>query len=60
LREEITAWRKEYNEQVLKPTHVRVGKWVNNLGGIGTLLAAAVLVGMSAWSFGTHGTNLHP
>ena len=39
---------------------VRVCKWMNNLGGIGTLLAAAVLVGMSAWSFGTHGANLHP
>jgi amino acid transporter len=39
---------------------VRIGKWVNNLGGIGTLLAATVLIGMSAWSFGTHGTSLHP
>ena len=45
---------------VVNVVGVRVGKWVNNLGGIGTLLAAAVLVGMSAWSFGTHGANLHP
>jgi glutamate:GABA antiporter len=39
---------------------VGVGKWVNNLGGIGTLLASAVLIGMSAWTFRTHGSNLHP
>src|SRR5437016_9654567 len=45
---------------VVNVVGVRVGKLVNNLGGMGTLLAAAVLVGMSAWSFGTHGTNLHP
>jgi amino acid transporter len=39
---------------------VGVGKWVNNVGGIGTLLAAAALIGMSVWTFGRHGTNLHP
>jgi amino acid transporter len=36
-----------------------VGKWLNNLGGIGTLLAAAVLIGMSAWTFRSHSTNLY-
>jgi glutamate:GABA antiporter len=45
---------------VVNVVGVGVGKWVNNLGGIGTLLAAAVLIGMSAWSFGTHGASLHP
>src|SRR6266571_5966519 len=39
---------------------VGVAKWVNNLGGIGTLLASAVLIGMSASTFRTHGANLHP
>jgi len=38
---------------------VAIGKWVNNLGGIGTLLAAGLLIGMSAWAVGGHGTNLH-
>ena len=38
---------------------VGVAKWVNNLGGIGTLLASAALIGMSAWTFRTHGSNLH-
>lgn len=36
-----------------------VGKWLNNLGGIGTLLAAAVLIGMSTWTFSSHSANLH-
>ena len=39
---------------------VGVAKWVNNLGGIGTLLATAVLIAMSAWTFRTHGASLHP
>ena len=39
---------------------VGVAKWVNNLGGIGTLLASAVLIAMSAWTFRTHGASLHP
>ncbi len=39
---------------------VGVAKWVNNLGGIGTLLASAVLIGMSASTFRTHGASLHP
>jgi glutamate:GABA antiporter len=37
---------------------VGVGKWVNNFGGVGTLVAAAVLIGIGAWTFGTHGANL--
>ena len=45
---------------VVNVVGVGVGKWVNNLGGIGTLLAAALLIGMSAWTFGTHGASLHP
>ena len=35
-----------------------VGKWVNNLGGMATLLAAAALIGLSA-STGMGGRNLH-
>jgi amino acid transporter len=38
---------------------VRVGKWLNNVGGVGTLLVAAALIGMSVWTFRTHGSNLH-
>lgn len=37
-----------------------VGKWLNNLGGVGTLLAATLLMGMSAWTFSSHHGNLHP
>jgi amino acid transporter len=44
---------------VVNVVGVGVGKWVNNLGGIGTLLASAVLIGMSAWTFRTH-ASLHP
>lgn len=36
-----------------------VGKWLNNVGGIGTLVAAAMLIGMSVWGFRAHGSNLH-
>lgn len=39
---------------------VGVGKWVNNLGGIGTLIAAAVLIGMSGWAFATGRSNFEP
>jgi amino acid transporter len=35
-----------------------VGKWVNNLGGIGTLIASAALIGLSAWTFGKHDASL--
>jgi len=38
---------------------VGVGKWVNNLGAIGTLLAAGTLIGLSASTFGLRGRNLH-
>jgi amino acid transporter len=38
---------------------VGVGKWVNNLGAIGTLLAAGTLIGLSASTFGMRGRNLH-
>jgi amino acid transporter len=38
---------------------VGVGKWVNNLGGMGTLLAAGTLIGLSASTFGMRGRNLH-
>ncbi len=38
---------------------VGVGKWLNNVGGIGTLVAAAALIGMSVWTFRAHGANLH-
>jgi amino acid transporter len=38
---------------------VGVGKWVNNLGGIGTLLSAGALIGLSASTFGMRGRNLH-
>lgn len=39
---------------------VGVGKWLNNVGGIGTLVAATALVGMSIWTFRSRGANLHP
>jgi glutamate:GABA antiporter len=45
---------------VINVVGVGVGKWVNNLGGIGTLLAATLLIAMSAWSFDIRGASLHP
>jgi glutamate:GABA antiporter len=36
-----------------------VGKWVNNIGGLGTLLAAATLIMLSASTFGMRNRNLH-
>ncbi len=45
---------------VVNVVGVGVGKWVNNFGGIGTLLAAAALVGLSVWTFRAHSSNLHP
>jgi glutamate:GABA antiporter len=45
---------------VVNVVGIGVGKWVNNLGGIGTLMASAVLIAMSAWTFRTHGASLHP
>jgi glutamate:GABA antiporter len=38
---------------------VGVGKWLNNVGGIGTLIAAAVLVIIGVWSLLVHGSSLH-
>ena len=35
-----------------------VGKWVNNLGGIGTLVIAVVLIGLGAVVLATHGSSL--
>lgn len=35
-----------------------VGKWVNNVGGIGTLITAVVLIGLSLHSWIRHGSNL--
>ncbi|MFZ1009144.1 MAG: APC family permease [Candidatus Sulfotelmatobacter sp.] len=41
---------------VLNVVGLGVGKWINNLGAIGTFIAAAVLIGLGAliwWRFGT-------
>jgi glutamate:GABA antiporter len=38
---------------------VGVGKWVNNLGGVGTAVAAVVLIGLAVTVFETHGSSLH-
>jgi glutamate:GABA antiporter len=35
-----------------------VGKWINNVGGIGTFVAAAVLIGLGLVVFLRHGTTL--
>jgi len=35
-----------------------VGKWINNIGGIGTFVAAAVLIGLGLLVFFRHGTTL--
>ncbi len=35
-----------------------VGKWVNNLGGIGTAIAAVVLIGLGAYSITQRGSSL--
>ncbi len=35
-----------------------VGKWVNNLGGIGTALAAALLIGLGIYSITQRGSSL--
>lgn len=36
-----------------------VGKWVNNVGGMGTLLAAGALIGLSASTLAMPGRNMH-
>lgn len=38
---------------------VNVGKWVNNLGGIGTIAIALVLIALGIFTFSTRGTSLH-
>src|SRR6185437_14588642 len=38
---------------------VNVGKWVNNLGGVGSLIAALVLVILAAVVSRSHGMSLH-
>jgi amino acid transporter len=41
---------------ILNVVGLGVGKWINNLGAIGTFIAAAVLIGLGAliwWRFGT-------
>jgi amino acid transporter len=38
---------------------VGVGKWVNNLGGIGSAVAAVVLIGLAIAVTRTHGSTLH-
>jgi len=35
---------------------LRVGKWLQNVGGYGTWIPAAVFVLLAAWSFATHGS----
>jgi glutamate:GABA antiporter len=37
-----------------------VGKWINNLGGIGTAITSVVLVGLALGVLRTHGGMLHP
>ncbi len=36
-----------------------VGKWVNNVGGIGTIIAGLALMGLALWRFGNRGSHLH-
>jgi len=43
---------------VLNVIGVGVGKWVNNLGGIGTFTIAAVLIVLGIVTFATHGSAL--
>ncbi len=35
-----------------------VGKWMNNLGGIGTAIASVVLIGLAAFAIQAHGSSL--
>jgi glutamate:GABA antiporter len=43
---------------VLNIVGLGVGKWVNNIGAIGTFLAAAVLIGLGAVIWSRFGTNI--
>ncbi|MFY9527572.1 MAG: APC family permease [Candidatus Acidiferrales bacterium] len=37
-----------------------VGKWINNLGGVGTFITAAALIGLAAAILSKHGSSIHP
>ena len=39
---------------------LNVGKWVNNLGGLGSVIASVVLVGLATAIWRTHGAPLQP
>src|SRR5215468_80972 len=43
---------------ILNVVGLGVGKWVNNLGGIGTFVAAALLIGLGAIIYLRFGTNI--
>jgi len=43
---------------ILNIVGLGVGKWINNLGGIGTFLAAALLIGLGAVIFTRFGANI--
>ena len=38
---------------------VRIGKWVNNLGGIGTMIIALAVIGLGTTAFFRHGVAVH-
>jgi len=38
---------------------VSIGKWISNIGGIGTVAFAVALIGISLWTTQGHGTQLH-
>jgi amino acid transporter len=44
---------------VLNVVGLGVGKWINNLGGIGTFVAAFVLMGLGVITYSKFGTNIH-
>jgi amino acid transporter len=43
---------------ILNVLGLRVGKWINNLGGIGTFVAAALLMGLGVVIVGIFGTTI--
>jgi amino acid transporter len=45
---------------VLNIVGLSVGKWLNNLGGIGTFVAAAVLIGLGVTVWSRFGTQSPP
>lgn len=38
---------------------VRIGKWVNNLGGVGTMIIAVAVIGLGTAAFFRHGVAVH-